>query len=93
MDKISVFKQTSDDWSPSHQLSSWYKGFSNVMLVEVTFMPLSNGKWRVAAWGNDDCGLEKDLDSREVAWATFQSVIKLEYVNQHNLKSMGFVRG
>lgn len=91
MEKISVFKQTSDDWYPSQQLASWYRGFSNVMLVEVMFMALNDGKWRVAAWGNDDFGLEKDTESRDVAWATFQSVIKLEYVNQHVLKSMGFV--
>lgn len=85
----SVFKRTQDNWYPSYQL---YNNFSvpddYEQLVEVSFMELLNGKWRVCVWGNDDMGMEKDYPYR--SWTEFINIISMEFVNQDRLREMGF---
>lgn len=77
-----VFKLTDDDWYPSHYLGDYYKGQKplTVKLVEVSFLELMDGCFRVCVWGNDDTGMELDFMPYEhdLALKMFHEVIALE---------------
>ena len=90
--KVDVYKRTSDNWYPSYKSDDGD-------LVAVSFVKTgpsdspTDFEWRVCAWGNDDCGMEKDFppDQESAAWTCFLEVIGLEFVNMKDLKSLGFV--
>lgn len=83
MKPVRVFKKTEDDWFPSFDGD----------LVEVSFLRIWDGTWRVCAWGKDDFGLERDFAASQEAeaWNVFLQVIGMENVNQSSLQSLGFV--
>lgn len=88
----SVFKKTTDDWCGSYIMRGWPE---DKMLVEVSFCqtgpnPPIKGEWRVCAWGNDDCGMERDFTSESEAWVCFLEVIGLDDVTRVALKARGF---
>ena len=86
--KISVFKRTKDSWYPSYLIRNDYiPREEETSLVEVSFIHLITGEWRVCAWGSDDMGLERDYPEDEMmfAWSVFQIIIKMEYVSQEFL--------
>lgn len=98
--KIIVFKCTSDNWCPSYALAQGNKGIKHVPaqeLVEVSLLPPrpdiedDSGKWRVCAWGADDCGMERDFTDEQKAWRCFIDVLCLEDVTMETLKAFGFV--
>ena len=89
--RTSVFKLTQDDWHGSYKLDSWHKGQENPMLVNVSFMPLTDGKWRVCVWGNDDCGMERDFPEEKTAWNMFLQILDWEFVSMHQLNQNEFV--
>jgi hypothetical protein len=89
---ISVFKPTNDEWYPSFKIDGWYDGIKNQALVEVTFTgQLSDGTWRVCAWGADDHGMELDQETEGHALTTFMQVIGMNYVNIKDLITLGFI--
>lgn len=88
--RLSVFKETKDDWYPSFKISDdlRYEG-----LVEVSYIELvPSGEWRVCVWGKDDMGMEYDYPPHEriKAWNVFISIIEKEYVEYSFIKSLGF---
>lgn len=88
-----VFKATTDDWYPAYKLAGWYKGQEGIKLVEVSLLPLDSypvNVWRVCAWGADDCGMEKDFTDYDEAQKCFLNVLRLESVDQKDLKDLGF---
>lgn len=85
-----VFKRTDDNWHPSYKLDGWYRGIERTLLVEVSLLPISNGKTRVCVWGGDDCGMERDFDTEAEAISIFMSVIALDTVNMEDLTLFGF---
>jgi hypothetical protein len=94
---IRVFKFTDQSWYPSYKLASYkldgyYKGLADRLLVEVSFLQLTDGDWRVCVWGADDFGKEKDfpVKDRQAAWDLFVKVISQESVNVEYLKDLGF---
>lgn len=93
--QVRVFKLTDDDWYPSHFLGDYYRGQApgNVKLVEVSFIELMDGCFRVCVWGNDDLGMELDFMSYEHAEAEhmFHTVIAQDRVNKDKLEEWGFV--
>ncbi len=92
-----VFKITDDDWCSNYKIEE-YETKKNVKLVEVSLLYLNppNDKepdvWRVCVWGNDDFGLELDMEDYEKARETFLIVLNMEKVNQQPLIDMGFVQ-
>lgn len=90
MERISVFKPTLDDWYPSYRLEGLHRG-KPLQLVEVSFVEIVDGSWRVCVWGADDFGLEKDHSSRDLAYDMFEEVIKQSEVSQVFLRELGFV--
>lgn len=54
--KIEVYKQTEDEWYPSY----WSEELAN--MVRVVYLDfIDHSGYRVAVWGADDCGMEKDF--------------------------------
>lgn len=95
MQKQTVFKLTDDDWYPSYYLGNYYCGQApgDVLLVEVSFLQLMDGCFRVCVWGNDDLGMELDFMPYEhpEAEQMFHQVIALDRVNKQTLTDLGFV--
>lgn len=93
--QIRVFKLTDDDWYPSHFLGDYYMGQKpmTVKLVEVSFLELMDGCFRVCVWGNDDLGMEQDYAKSEFLEAEkmFHRVIAQNRVNKDKLEEWGFV--
>lgn len=90
-ERISVFKPTQDDWYPAFQLNGWYEGEKDARLVEVSFLKLLDGQWRVCVWGADDYGLEQDFTDQGAAYEIFEYVIGQKYVNKQWLIDRHFV--
>lgn len=74
MNKVRVFKQTSDDWFPSYQIDD------NLNLVQVSFIPFDDNTYSVCACGGDDFGLEKDFVNEKEAWQCFIEIIGMNDV-------------
>ena len=96
--RVSVFKQTRDDWCGSYTLGDYHNGIKNKMLVEVIFNgnitaydPSLAPVWRTCVWGNDDCGMEFDCDTEATAWNMFLQVVGLEYVDMSTLTALGYI--
>jgi len=85
--KITVFKETDDDWYPSILLKDCTK-----KLVRISFLKLQNGEYRVCAWGDDDFVMEIDFPKpdKHNAKALFYSVISTEKVSIEMLRKSGF---
>lgn len=92
---IRVFKPTPDDWCPPYRLQGNYKG-KPLQLVEVSFVqimdvaPGDDPLWRVSVWGGDDFGMDKDDESRDIAYELFEKVIEQPEVSQKFLREQGF---
>ena len=96
--RVSVFKQTRDDWCGSYTLADYHNGIKNKMLVEVIFNgnitaydPTLAPVWRTCVWGNDDCGMEFDCSNESEALNKFLQVVELEYVDMSFLAALGYV--
>lgn len=64
MKPCKCFKLTDKDWYPPWRLDQEDGRFDTVNLVQVSLIefPLDRGGgWRVAVWGADDTGMEKDF--------------------------------
>lgn len=90
--RTSVMKETSDNWYPSFELHGWKDGKVNVMLVEVSLLGLSDGRFRVCVWGADDFGMEIDVDDNLKAHNIFMRVIGMKVVKKSDLEKMEFKR-
>jgi hypothetical protein len=84
---VEVYKKTDDDWHPC--IAS-----DDGDLVSVSYFPPMDKyvtTYRVCAWGNDDCGVEKDYENEKEAWTEFLQIIGWDKVNREGLKEMGFI--
>lgn len=93
MKRVTVYKQTHDDWHPPYKL----QGCTDIKLVRVLFTQTGRnpdageGEWRVCVWGGDDCGMEHDYNDKSQALAMFNKIIQWEIVDIDNLQNHGFV--
>ncbi len=78
MNRTSVFKRTNDNWCPSYIIKDSFNQWS---AVEVSFIHLMDGLFRVCAWGADDIGMERDYESENEACVVFLQVIGEDYVD------------
>lgn len=85
---IQVYKETSEDWYPSFNLSTTHisKG-----LVRVSFhYPVStNHSYMVSVWGADDCGMELQFADKEKAMDCFMNIISMKDITMSQLKELG----
>lgn len=87
-----VLKKTNDDWYPSYKMGdTHFELYVRVYFVEYT----NSFGYKVAAWGNDDFGLEKEFSvkERQQAWDLFLELIQMQYIGKDKLKWMGFEHG
>ena len=87
--RITVYKETTDDWYPSYKCSDMQ--LVSVTLCQTGPYPPINGEWRVCVWGADDCGKERDFDLYDAAVQCFHDVINMPFVNMKELKDRGFI--
>jgi hypothetical protein len=86
-----------DAWVPVAE--DWYgnfkieddRRFQTTRLVLVSAMGLSDGKYRVCVWGNDDFGLERDFDQPGEAMTLFQLIVSQPYPTKEWLKNLDMV--
>jgi len=86
------FKLTDSCWYPSYRLNGWHRGIENAQLVHVSLLLLTNGNFRVCAWGGDDYGWEKDFLRWQDAERQFVQILELDKVATSYLKARKFVR-
>ncbi len=84
---IIVYKDTSDEWYGNYCIV----GEPGTALVCVSLLQLDDGQWRVCAWGNDDCGVERDFLDRDQALAVFLEVITPNTVTMDDFIKRGFI--
>ena len=74
------FMKTNDNW------------FSNFPgdLVAVEKIHLRNGMWRVCVWGDDDFGMEIDVDSSTEMYRIYDLIT--EPISIYGLEQLGFYR-
>lgn len=73
MKRQNVFKLTNDDWYPNYE--------NNTVRLQYIGL-LSDGKYRVAVWGNDDFGFEKDFDTESEAISMFRQLEKYPLITK-----------
>lgn len=68
----------------------WYPNFPDgrVRASLMQLLPCSLNRYRVAVWGADDFGLERDFDTREEAQRVFDGLPLV--IEQGHLRSIGF---
>lgn len=71
---------TPDQWHPTAEDGT----------VSLSFCQVGDGTWRVAAWGEDDFGLEKDFLSRPDAIELFRRLSRCSMITQKQLRDLGF---
>lgn len=57
--------------------------------VQVSFNRLNDGLYRVAVWGMDDFGMDKDFVDKDNAEELFKKLSKLKNVTKQILKENG----
>lgn len=81
VERKEIFKRTNDDW---------YGNF-NYKYCKLKYIgKLLDGKFRVAVWGNDDFGIDKDFDTEAEAIEMFTRLEAYPLINHQNLYDLGF---
>jgi hypothetical protein len=83
MKRTEVFKLTNDDWYPNYE-------DNRVKLIYIG--KLTDGKFRVACWGNDDFGIDRDFELEQDAINMFNRLEKYPLINHRDLYDLGFTR-
>lgn len=89
MVKLVKFKDTDDDWYPSHPKDQ-------VKVICHLNMDNNGQIWhRISVWGDDDFGMEKDFEGKDMVKdveALYRMITSWSKVNQMALKNLGFVQ-
>jgi len=80
-----VFKEVPQDWYGNFRIANEGKRFVSVKCDK---LPLG----RVSVWGNDDFGMEYDVELEGVARSIFNTVVNTPDLTQEKLEAIGFVR-
>ena len=78
---VTIRKNTKDNWYPCFPGNR----------VELMFIHMFDGSFRVAVWGNDDAGAELDTKNRHTAIMIFQLLSSRSFINWQDLYKIGFV--
>jgi hypothetical protein len=74
-----TFRPTTDDWSPT---------YPDGTVAMSSVIPLRNGQFRIAVWGGDDDGFERDFDTEPEARRTLAALPAI--ITKTDLKARGF---
>ena len=83
MERTEIYKKTNDEWYGNYNTDE-------VRLIYVG--RLSDGKFRVACWGNDDFGIDKDFVNESDAISVFELLKSRDFINHQDLYDLGFTR-
>ena len=92
--RIEVFKETSDNFSPSIKVEKSHLCKTGY-LVKVSFhgniaSPKETPCFRVSVCGLDDTGFDRDFDNEIDAYLLFLDTLRLEDVTIKIIRGMGF---
>lgn len=91
MDAMRCFKLCHGEWHPSYNLLHYHNGVFQPKLVEVSYLPLTDGKFRVCVWGADDFGLERDYVDSSDAFVMYLKLLRENHITVAFLRDNGFV--
>jgi hypothetical protein len=77
-----IFKNTNDDWCGNYE---------NNQVKLMYIGKLSDGTFRVAVWGNDDLGIEKDFKDESDAKSVFNILKERPIINKQDLFDLQFI--
>jgi len=78
-EKQTCFVPTEEDWYPTENGQ-----------LRVSYIPLTDGMFRVCVWGADDFGMEKDMKDKGEARLLYRKIIK-KPIKRKDLEKLGFV--
>lgn len=79
-----VYKQAVGEWHGNDRLGE-------VKIVTVRFLVDGPNIFRIAVWGNDDFGLEKEFETDDGAVECFLDIISEKYISEGYLRDLGFL--
>lgn len=91
--KYTAYVKAHDEWHPSYVLSV-DQGHRISYMVRVSLLQLpTTDEYRVAVWGADDDGMERDFSRHEDQDAAllFMELLRQPVLTKDYLKSKGFV--
>jgi hypothetical protein len=88
---ISIYKSTTDDWSPSYILENSGTKLVLVSMFECMSSIESIPQWGVSVWGCGEYGLEKRFNNRALASVCFDDVIRLPNITRFVIELLDFV--
>jgi len=88
MNRLIKFIKTNENWCGAYPPLEFGNPFE-VPAVKVIAVKLLRDGWRVAVWGDDDFGMERDGFTQPDAKEMFDSI--KDYTTQNDLKKMGFI--
>jgi hypothetical protein len=88
--KITCFVPVQEDWYSNYRIEGDAR-HKDTLLVQVSALSLSDGKFRVCVWGNDDFGLERDFDQPGQAMVLYQLIVSRPHPTQAWLKNLDMV--
>jgi hypothetical protein len=81
MKRIEIYKKTNDNWYGNY----------NTNEIKLKYIgKLTDNKFRVACWGNDDFGLERDFDYENDAIKMFELLKYKNFINHKDLYDLNF---
>lgn len=95
MDKITVYKETKENWYPSFSIRNNHMNNpeKEQKLVAVYFSQLYDKSLIVSVWGADDLGMEKVFppSEREQAFELFLTIISRRSITYDFVESLGLI--
>jgi hypothetical protein len=89
-------KPTSDNWYPSfwdseeeYEFNREIDGCGGYCRVSIGPLDFARTGWRVAAWGNDDFGIDKDFNSFDEAMVLYNFLLDCSIVNHQTCFNQG----
>ena len=79
---IDIMKPTTDDW---------YSNYPNNMIKLTYIGRLTDNMFRVAVWGNDDFGVEYDVEQEQEALKMFEKLKNEPVLTKQALYDLKFV--
>jgi hypothetical protein len=88
-----VFMEVQEDWYGNFSIAN-YPGTK--LLVEVSLVGYRDGSgWKVAVWGNDDCGMEREFSTnqRKEALQLYTDIVTKKFPTKAWLRLKGLENG
>lgn len=90
--RMACLRPTSDNWYPSIWKDDEERtddGCGGMVRVSISPLNPNFSMWRVACWGNDDFGIDRDFASYDEALQLYLKLCSFAYLTQQNCYDLG----